>query len=222
MSLTPRICTANSMAAAVELVLPVTVAGGTMLPAFLTTNKSPGWLCVTNSANTRESEQVMNNVCGFWPSRDSRANSSRYRPNSSRRNLCTPSMSRCIPGQILDSSLAESAPPLGALVAPATMPAAFRGEARETQLQRQMPAALDNLRLGKSTERRDHADARYAGKVPEELRRRVGKRIVPERADGNHRYIVQRAEHSGFRQQHQVSAGKIDGCIARLRTGNTP
>jgi len=66
--------TANSMAAAVELVLPVTDAGGTMLPTFFTTNKSPGWLCVINSASTRESEQVMNSVCGFCPSRESLRN----------------------------------------------------------------------------------------------------------------------------------------------------
>ena len=47
------------------------LAGGTMLPTFLTTNKSPGLLCVMSSASTRESEQVMNSVCGFWPSCDS-------------------------------------------------------------------------------------------------------------------------------------------------------
>ncbi len=52
------------MAAAVESVSPVTLAGGTMLLTFLTTNKSPGWLWVINSASTRESEQVMNRVSG--------------------------------------------------------------------------------------------------------------------------------------------------------------
>ncbi len=35
---------ANSIAAAVELVLPVEVDGGMMLPTFFTTNKSPGLL----------------------------------------------------------------------------------------------------------------------------------------------------------------------------------
>jgi len=54
------------MAAAVEFVLPTMWAGGTMLPGFLTTKRSPGLLLVTSSARTRESEQVMNSVCGFW------------------------------------------------------------------------------------------------------------------------------------------------------------
>jgi len=61
----------------VEFVSPVTCAGGTMLPTFLTTNKSPGWLWVISSASTRESEQVMKSVCGFWPSRESWRNSLR-------------------------------------------------------------------------------------------------------------------------------------------------
>lgn len=69
--------TANPMAAAAELVSPLTVAGGTMLPTFLTTNKSPGWLWGINSASTRESEPVMNRVSGFWPCRDSFVKSAR-------------------------------------------------------------------------------------------------------------------------------------------------
>ena len=85
MSLTPSVDTANSMAAAVELVSPVTPTGGTMLPTFFTTNKSPGWLCVMSSASTRESEQVMKSVCGFCPSRERRWKSARYAPNSSER-----------------------------------------------------------------------------------------------------------------------------------------
>jgi hypothetical protein len=72
------VCTANSIAAAVEFVLPVTPAGGTMFPTFFTTNKSPGLLCVINSAITRESEHVMNSVCGFCPSFESRRNNARY------------------------------------------------------------------------------------------------------------------------------------------------
>ena len=72
MSVTRRVSTANSMAAAVELVEPEAAEGGTMLPMFFTTNKSPGLLWVINSASTRESAHVMNNVCGFWPSRDKR------------------------------------------------------------------------------------------------------------------------------------------------------
>ena len=77
MSFTFSPCTANSMAAAVELGSPLTVAGGTMLPTFMTTNKSPGWLWGINSASTRESEPVMNRVSGFWPCRDSFVKSAR-------------------------------------------------------------------------------------------------------------------------------------------------
>src|SRR5476651_2141561 len=77
MSLTRKVATANSMAAAVELVSPITFDGGTMLPTFSTTNKSPGRLCVMSSASTRESEQVMNSVCGFCPSCDNLRNSLR-------------------------------------------------------------------------------------------------------------------------------------------------
>ncbi len=77
MSLTPSTSTANSMAAAVELVLPTTRDGGTMLPTFLTTNRSPGLLCVMSSAMTRESEHVMNSVYGDCPSRESFSNNSR-------------------------------------------------------------------------------------------------------------------------------------------------
>src|ERR1700759_2602623 len=63
-SLTRNHSTANSMAAAVELLMPLSVEGGTILQTVFTTNKSPGWLWVISSANTRESEQVMKSVCG--------------------------------------------------------------------------------------------------------------------------------------------------------------
>jgi hypothetical protein len=41
--------------------------GGTRLPAFRNTNNSPGSVWVNSSGTIRESEQVMNNVDGFWP-----------------------------------------------------------------------------------------------------------------------------------------------------------
>jgi len=52
--------------------------------------------------------------------------------------------------------------------------------------------------------------------VAEELRRGVWERIVTEGADGNRAKAVLRAEDGGFRQQQEVTAGKIDSSIARL------
>src|ERR1043166_2134418 len=100
--------------------------------------------------------------------------------------------------------------------------AATRGDARKTQLQWQMPTTLDDLHLCEPAERRNRPHPGEPGEVAEEFRRRVWKRIVAERADGDDRDFVERAKHRRFRQQHQVATGKIDGLVARLRSGYAP
>ena len=77
---------------------------------------------------------------------------------------------------------------LRALVAAAAVEAAVGRDAGETQVQRKTEtmAAADDLLFGECTEWSDDSDeeiqrgAGYFGKVAEESRRRVGKRIVAE------------------------------------------
>ena len=67
--------TAYSMAAAVP---PGMFTSGTKLPTLRTMNSSPGAALVMRWGTTRESEQVMKSVSGFWPAEASCSNSARW------------------------------------------------------------------------------------------------------------------------------------------------
>ncbi len=88
--LTRSTSTAYSIAAATESSPLSSPGGGTRLPTFRTTNRSPGPLDVIIDVTSRESAQVRKSCEGRCPSLASRASSPRTRGAVSRWNARIP------------------------------------------------------------------------------------------------------------------------------------
>src|SRR5258707_525770 len=137
-------------------------------------------------------------------------------------------MSRCIPCQILHTNIMESFLAFSAFVTASARQTVARGDARETEVKREVKAhaTTDDLFLGQFTERDNNLHrkiqciTRCDSEVAEELGRGVGERIMPKRADGNGVDLVERAEDSDLREQHQVTAGEIDSFVRSFCAGN--
>ena len=122
-----------------------------------------------------------------------------------------------------NSRQAERPLAFGAFVAAAAVQTTPGGKAREAQLQRQMAPAPDDLRFYQASKRRDNLQpmaerfARSAGKIMEELRRGVGERIVPERADGDCADAMCGAEGGGLRKQQEIATGQVHSPVGSFR-----
>jgi len=89
-------------------------------------------------------------------------------------------------------------------------------------------AAADNLFLGERSQRGDDSKAEIKGRTggdgefAEEFGRRVRKRIVVERADGDGANFMERAENGSFGKKQQIPAGEIDSFVASFRARHPP
>ena len=90
-SLTFRCLTAYSMVAVSPEACPP--GGGTMFPAFLIMNRSPGSVWVRRFGFNLESEQVMKRACGDWPLASLRMRAS-FSGRTLSRNFMKPSIIR--------------------------------------------------------------------------------------------------------------------------------
>src|SRR2546421_1140983 len=114
---------------------------------------------------------------------------------------------------VVDGGLREGALTLRALVAPPTMDAGGRVDAREGVLEMEMPAAFEDVRLVELGERRRDLESMIHGglhegfDVAEELAAAVREGIPLQGAERDGRVAVERAPDRGFRQEEQVSPG---------------
>lgn len=127
--------------------------------------------------------------------------------------------------RVRNSCLTKRLFSFGALIAfPAMLATAWR-DAGESNFQRQMLSASDDLRFSETAKRNDDFQLmterarRESLELSEKLRRRVGEWIVIERRERDGRDFAKRAKNGGFGEQQQIASWQIHGGVgcARVR-----